>query len=65
MPRNNKKRGGKGGSAPQSPQMSAKEEIKELIKTSSPWTGTGTLDSMPLSRDIKIGSFSVSLYGQV
>eukprot|EP01127_Copromyxa_protea_P006954 TRINITY_DN16889_c0_g1_i1.p1 TRINITY_DN16889_c0_g1~~TRINITY_DN16889_c0_g1_i1.p1 ORF type:complete len:592 (+),score=121.98 TRINITY_DN16889_c0_g1_i1:112-1776(+) len=32
--------------------------------TSSPWTGTGTLDSMPASRDIKIGSFSVSLYGQ-
>jgi ATP-binding cassette subfamily F protein 2 len=44
--------------------QSAKEEIKELISNSSPWTGTGTLDSMPLSRDIKIGSFSVSLYGQ-
>jgi len=62
MPRN-KKRGGKGGDSDASAK-SAKDEIKELKETSSPWTGTGTLDSMPASRDIKIGSFSVSLYGQ-
>eukprot|EP01126_Amoeba_proteus_P057455 TRINITY_DN7312_c0_g1_i1.p1 TRINITY_DN7312_c0_g1~~TRINITY_DN7312_c0_g1_i1.p1 ORF type:complete len:589 (-),score=113.79 TRINITY_DN7312_c0_g1_i1:44-1810(-) len=67
MPRNKKTnaRGGKAATSPQQERaMSAKEEIKELRATSSPWTGTGTLDTMEDARDIKIGSFSVSLYGQ-
>jgi len=36
-------------------------EVKKNIIT--PWTGSGVLESLPQSRDIKIGKFSVSLHG--
>jgi len=38
------------------------EETKEQ-SSSTPWSGFGNLDSQPLSRDIKIGKFGVSLNG--
>ena len=36
-------------------------EDKKIVST--PWTGTGSLLSLPQSRDVKIDKFSVALYG--
>jgi ATP-binding cassette subfamily F protein 2 len=41
------------------------EDKKSVVKKHiiTPWTGSGVLESLPQSRDIKIGKFSVSLHG--
>eukprot|EP01123_Difflugia_compressa_P003390 TRINITY_DN143_c1_g1_i1.p1 TRINITY_DN143_c1_g1~~TRINITY_DN143_c1_g1_i1.p1 ORF type:complete len:628 (+),score=134.61 TRINITY_DN143_c1_g1_i1:56-1939(+) len=43
------------------------EEIVPTLRkaklTSTPWTGTGVLESLPQSRDLKVGKFSVLLHG--
>jgi len=73
MPRDKKKRGGKGAPAATS---NTKDEVDENGSTPvttpkvrakdaeiSPRTATGVLSSQFLSRDIKIDNFSLSLYG--
>jgi ATP-binding cassette subfamily F protein 2 len=44
---------------------SAEPEDKSRIKASSERTATGILESEKNSRDIKVGSFSLSLYGRM
>jgi ATP-binding cassette subfamily F protein 2 len=58
-----KKKGGKASSAKSSPKPApAKEEEEVYI---SPRSATGQLTSYPLSRDLKIENFSLSLHGTV